>query len=895
MPKPSPPEKNAPEFRLSRRLLLVVILLAMPLVIGGLVFADWYRTIPADAKATYVGRQSCIKCHQQEHDDWHGSHHDLAMDVATSETVLGDFDDAELEHYGVTSRMFRRDGKYFVHTEGEKGKFNDYEVKWVFGVEPMQQYLVELDRPVDAQEHEIGRVQVLPVTWDTQRKEWFVVDPPNVHEKLEPGDRLHWTGAAQNWNRQCADCHSTNLERKFDAEKVEYHTTFSEIDVSCEACHGPGSLHVELAERASLFWDRERGYALAKLKGKDHTTQVDTCARCHVRRERTVAPDCQGGEPLYEHFCNALIREGLYHADGQIRDEVYVHGSFIQSKMYHKGVRCSDCHDPHSLQVKFTDNQLCTTCHLAEAHTAGKFDTPAHHHHKVDSAGSLCIECHMPETAYMEIDPRRDHSLRVPRPDLSVELGTPNACTGCHLDAARLSDKAREAFTISHTRDPLEDYASWLRVAEEAEDEAVRKEVQAEIDRVNQWAQEHTTKWYGEKKDEKPHFAHALTSAWRGLPEAEEQLRAVVEDQELSAMARASALAHLAAIQNETTAKVVERALADDEPLVRFAALSFFDNQIETLAREIRDAELETELAERDAAEMQRAVSTMEFDNPQTKGFMQQRIQQIRGRADFARQQAAQAAAHMERAAGPPAELLADPVRLVRAEAGRILAPVDGRLLDGPQRQAREAAIKEYVAGLMVENDVALAQRSLGALYESMADKPSEFEQAVETYRTAIRVEPSVAGPRTSLAELLERLASKETDASKAQQLVLDARELRREELPLWERDAGLFPNDPQMQLFYANALATLDEDEQALQVLSRARQIAPQWIQPVVQMIVILHKRQQWDASVALARQFAEDNPDDQMAQVILEEVQNVAAAARRRQGPPNRPQSPE
>ena len=567
MPKPPPKEIDQPKFPLSGRvLLLVVALLCLPIVVGGLVFADWYRTIPEDAKATYVGRESCIKCHQQEYDAWHDSHHDLAMDVATGETVLGDFNDAELEHYGITSRMFTRDGKYFVNTEGPTGELEDFEVKWVFGVEPMQQYLVELERPKDAEEDEIGSVQVLPVTWDTQRKEWFVVDPPNVHEKLEPGDRLHWTGAAQNWNRQCADCHSTNLQRNFDAEKVAYHTTFSEIDVSCEACHGPGSLHVELAERTSLFkWDRKRGYALAELKGKDHLTQVDTCARCHVRRERTVAPDYEAGEPLYEHFCNALIRQGLYHADGQIRDEVYVHGSFIQSKMYHKGVRCSDCHDPHSLKVKYTDNQLCTSCHLADAHTAGKFDTPAHHHHKVDSVGSLCIECHMPETTYMEIDPRRDHSLRVPRPDLSVKLGTPNACTGCHLDASKLSDKAREAFSISHTRDPLNDYASWLRVAEESPDETVRQEVQAEIERVDQWALDQTTKWYGEKKDdakEKPHFAHALSAAWQGLPEAEEQLHAVVEDQELSAMARASAAAHLAPFQNEATAKVIEQAFA---------------------------------------------------------------------------------------------------------------------------------------------------------------------------------------------------------------------------------------------------------------------------------------------------------------------------------------------
>ncbi len=108
----------------------------------------------------------------------------------------------------------------------------------------------------------------------------------------------------------------------------------------------------------------------------------------------------------------------LYHADGQQRDEVYNWGSFLQSKMYASGVTCSDCHDPHSGKLRAEGNALCAACHLPS-----KYDAAAHHHHKPGSAGAACVACHMPTTTYMVVDPRHDHSLRVPRPDLSVKFG----------------------------------------------------------------------------------------------------------------------------------------------------------------------------------------------------------------------------------------------------------------------------------------------------------------------------------------------------------------------------------------------------------------------------------------------------------------------------------------
>ena len=397
-PVASIPEPSRPP----ARWVWVLLWAAAPLILGGgVVLADWWVCLPDSTQATFVGRQACIDCHREANDAWQGSHHDLAMDVATPQTVLGDFNDAEFEQFGIRSRMFRRDGKYWVHTEGPDGAMTDFEVKWVFGVDPLQQYMVEFDRPADMPEHEIARVQVLRICWDTKRKEWFYLHPPDVRERLAPDDDLHWTGVAQRWNNMCADCHSTNLQKNYDVATNTYHTTFSEIDVSCETCHGPGSVHVELANAKSLFWDRKRGYGLARLKDNAETL-IQTCAPCHSRRSH-VYPGFPPGGNYYDYYNNELLQRTTYHADGQILDEVYEYASFIQSKMYHKGIRCTDCHDPHKAKPKYTGNALCTSCHQ---HPAGKYDTPAHHFHQPDSTGAACVECHMPQTTYMEVHPQ---------------------------------------------------------------------------------------------------------------------------------------------------------------------------------------------------------------------------------------------------------------------------------------------------------------------------------------------------------------------------------------------------------------------------------------------------------------------------------------------------------
>jgi Flp pilus assembly protein TadD len=500
------------------RLVVLVPAALLALVSLGLA-ADWWFGLPEGQVATYVGRQSCIECHQQESAEWAGSDHDLAMDLATKEFVLGDFDDAEFTYQGVTSRMFRKDGKYFIHTEGPTGELEDFEIKYTFGVRPLQQYMVEFDD---------GRVQVLRVSWDTEKRRWFYVPPPDViNEKIEPGDPLHWTGTAQNWNHTCADCHSTNVHKNFDLKSNTYHTTFSEIDVSCEACHGPGSLHVELANSKSPFWDRNYGYGLAQLKGKDTRPQIETCAKCHSRRNMVHA-DFTPGSQLLDFYEPELLHEGIYHADGQILDEVYVHGSFQQSKMFHKGVRCTDCHNPHSLKMKFEGNKLCTQCH-----EPGKYDGPAHHHHPVESKGASCVECHMPTQTYMVVDPRRDHSLRVPRPDLTLSMGVPNACNTCHTKP----------------------------------------------DENAKWAADQVVEWYGEKRPDDPHYGPALAAGRAGTPYGEEVLRKLLRPQAVPDIVKATAVALLGQYETEEARLAVAKMLRHANPLVRVAAVRVASGQ----------------------------------------------------------------------------------------------------------------------------------------------------------------------------------------------------------------------------------------------------------------------------------------------------------------------------
>lgn len=498
-----------------RRVGKLLILVCLLVTVGGGLVADWYsaRSVDSLDHTSYVGRNTCAECHQKQHQQWTGSHHDLAMQLATDETVLANFDDVTFDWHGEQFRFFRREDHFFVHAAGSDGQYRDYQIEYTFGVEPLQQYMVKFDD---------GRIQVLNVAWDVLQQKWFFVPPPDApDERIPPGDPMHWTGVAQNWNTMCAECHSTDLKKGYHLESNQFHTTFSEIDVSCEACHGPGSLHVELANSFSLFWDRRVGYGLARLKGKDSTAEIEACAPCHSRRAITQN-GYRSGQPYHDFFQPQLLHEGLYHADGQILDEVYVYGSFLQSKMHAKGIRCSDCHQPHSLQLKYEGNRLCSQCHLPAS-----YDTPTHHHHIQNGKGAQCIECHMASRNYMVIDPRHDHSFRIPRPDLSEKFGTPNTCTDCHTKP----------------------------------------------DETDAWAAEKVREWYGDKRRDDPHWTVAFVAGRNGDPQAADALKSLIERRDTPDIVRATAVDLLVGLEVDQTHSVLDDLLADSDPWVAAAAV----------------------------------------------------------------------------------------------------------------------------------------------------------------------------------------------------------------------------------------------------------------------------------------------------------------------------------
>ena len=500
------------KWRLASVFALGVIVLSIPLYVVRESQRD-NLSGATPAEAAFVGREQCIACHTEAYELWLGSDHDNAMDFATEETVLGDFENAEFTHAGITSRFYRKDDGFFAFTEGPGGEMAEFEIEYTFGIEPLQQYLVPFPG---------GRLQALPIAWDTEREQWFTLNPDTV---IAPDDWLHWTRNGQNWNGMCAECHSTNLQKNFDAATNTFNTTWSEIDVSCEACHGPGSRHVAWAEVDPMGRELIDNYGLEVVSsGLDAPQYVEMCAPCHSRRSELPDYDHSQADLLQYHV-PSLLDEGLYHPDGQILDEVYVWGSFVQSKMYQVGVLCGDCHDPHSLALHKEGNELCTQCHQATI-----YDDISHHfHQKVvegePSDGALCIKCHMPEQPYMVIDYRADHSLRVPRPDLSQSLGVPNSCSqsGCHDD------------------------------------------------QTLQWNVDAYTKWYGEAR--KPHYGSVLAAARDGNPEAQYDLIALLEDPLQAKIVRATALRALAAYPPERNLPAIRRALVDEEALLRHTAV----------------------------------------------------------------------------------------------------------------------------------------------------------------------------------------------------------------------------------------------------------------------------------------------------------------------------------
>ncbi|MFZ5831915.1 MAG: tetratricopeptide repeat protein [Planctomycetota bacterium] len=815
----------------------VLALLGVLLLLAGvLVIADWYIALPAGQVSTYVGRDECARCHEEQLKLWTGSDHDNAMDHANERSVLGDFDDVEFTHFGVTSRMFRRDGKYFMRTDGPTGEMQDFEIKYTFGWHPLQQYLVEFPD---------GRVQCLPITWDIPGKRWFHLYP---NEPIRYNDILHWTRPLQNWNYMCAECHSTNLQKNFNLATNTYHTTWSEIDVSCETCHGPGSLHVKLADSWSLFWDRRYHFGLPNLKSSDPKVEIETCAPCHSRR-RVVYPDWVGGSKYYNHMVPELIDGNLYYADGQILEEDYVYGSFIQSLMYHKDVRCTDCHDAHTLEIKFRepgqprgyvkDNQLCGQCH-----TPSVYDTPQHHHHSDQSQpGWRCVECHMPITMYMVVDPRRDHSIRIPRPDLTVSLKIPNACTGCHHDESK--------------------------------------------GETPQWAADKVVEWYG-KRTEPQHFAYAIAAGREGRPDGIPLLQAATRRQDLSAMIRASAIMLLSRYPGAVGLDAALRGLQDPTPLVRATsvrALEYIappEDRLQHLEKMLKDP---LRAVRTETARLLSGVPLKQFGDDRRAAMKQALADYMKGQEYLADQ----APAHLNMGViyvnlGLPDRAETSYLNAIRLDPQFLPARINLAMLYD-SRNKKELAAEQFRSVI----EVAGKQRAIAE---------ARLAEAKELEARLLAVDPGSAEAGRLQAELDAALVRR-NEVEEMNQMIAGARyslglllaedETQLEQAVVYLQAASeMMPDNPRVHYNFGLALQKLKRFDEAETALTRAYDLAPAVNQYLEALAILYTQQNRSSKALGIAQELVRREPQNPQFRSLLGFIGNAIEVEKQSQSQP-------
>jgi len=462
---------------------------------------------------------NCISCHQTALSDWKKSDHAKAMDIATDNTILGNFNNITVTHYSQTARFYKKDTLFHIELNHEN-ETTSYQIEYTFGHYPLQQYLIKTNK---------GKFQVLPFSWDSRPKseggqKWFVI---YKNEDIKHNDRLHWKQPLQNWNGMCADCHSDGLTRNYDSTADQFNTTYDNINVGCQSCHGKMPTHdikqktinknPRTQPQVINRWLRNVGESTASWQGeKRDNSFMDTCFACHSLRS-PLTDGIQPEQAFLDQFSPSFLTPPMYHADGQIKEEVYVYGSFLQSKMYKAGVNCIDCHDKHTMKIKVQGNGLCLQCHSAEA-----FNTKTHTKHQENTDASQCVNCHMPNNRYMGVDDRRDHSFKIPRPHLSTSNNTPNVCANCHED------------------------------------------------KDNTWATKNLESWHGKPKTQSKTYLHFIDIQAGRQIDLNDHL-ALINDLSLNEIVRATAISALISSTQLLSDSQIKPWVESTEPLIRLA------------------------------------------------------------------------------------------------------------------------------------------------------------------------------------------------------------------------------------------------------------------------------------------------------------------------------------
>lgn len=748
-------------------------------IAGSVLFASFGSTeLQAQqptVKPEFVGTETCRNCHEDQYKDWSGSHHDWAIKKPTPETVLGDFDDAVFESGDVRFRFFRKDEEFLVETSEPVEGRTVFAVKFAVGVEPLQQYLVELAR---------GRLQALDVAWDADGKRWFDLYPDDASK---PGDGLHWSGPYKNWQARCASCHQTDFSKNYDPRAKTYTSEWKDLSVGCESCHGAGSSHTAWAQDPVEFEKNPpedvnaRGLLVSFLEGKEgQKTELDTCAGCHSRREAISGDSPPAGSDFDDHYNLATLRNGLYHADGQIDDEVYVYGSFLQSKMFAAGVKCSNCHEPHSARLKASGNAVCTQCHNETGRAdfaslkPSNYESPEHHRHKETGAGAQCVSCHMVSKNYMVVDPRRDHSFRVPRPDLTETLGVPNACTSCHQDKSA------------------------------------------------QWAAKVVADWYPSGRSGSPHFSQAIFRA-RTLPpgEATDGLVKIAVDESVAAIVRATAIAELRRQMTPAVAKSLLPLLKDENAMIRVNTIRAFEGASAGLRggviagmmadpiRSVRIAAVRATLGISTAGLDADALAVVKKARLEFQNSMRARTDfpethmQMAGLAMSGRNMRAADAAFSEALLLDPQLTNAWSARARMAMVSRQPKRAEKILMDGLKKNPDSAPIYQSLAGIFVQSGK--LQDALKALENAKKLDPEDpitrldiarIQSETGNHPDAIReleILRAKGGANADALELLVASLVRNRDKKRALEIVADLRRRFPSHLPVLEETKSLW------------------------------------------------------------------------------------------------------
>lgn len=514
------------------------------------------KAVPAPP-SSMVDEAQCAGCHTAQAKAWQGTHHHLAMQIANAQTVLGDFDSVAFTDDQETTRFFRKGEDFWVNASDETGAPQDFKVAYTFGIAPLQQYLLETNS---------GRLQALGVAWDIEKNRWMHLYPGQGVDFKDP---LHWSKPAQNANFMCVECHTTGFRRNFDAAANAFNSRWNSLGVGCQACHGPASRHLLWAGRNANTTENSPEYAHSgfdmDLRQTSNVPEVETCARCHARRA-PLSDDQKPGKPLMDAYLPSALPRDLYELDGKIKGEVFEYGSFLQSKMFAKNVRCSSCHDPHSNTLKVEGNGLCLQCHNPAGKTtvqsvdgagliAKNYDAPEHHHHQPGQPGAQCVDCHMPGKLFMVNDLRHDHSFTIPDPALAQKIGSQDACLNCHREQP--ADVIAEQFK----------------------------------------------QWYPESSSPTKRYAETLWKVRAGQPGAAKALFSQLDAPMVAAIRRATLINELPVFPSETALDFSSAALKDASAQVREAAVKVIgaqlplEQRLPVLGRMLKDPVLAVRIA----------------------------------------------------------------------------------------------------------------------------------------------------------------------------------------------------------------------------------------------------------------------------------------------------------